>query len=127
MQIKPNGIITFQPPHFPLSTATPKPLPIQGLDFVAPYWFDDDLFLNSGNASNKTGNTSTVYYRETNDSFLITRATREIRKIFTNAKVFTSTHLFIVTWIIVDPENDLSKMVIQYHIKMRTLPYVLFS
>ena len=86
------------------STSTPKPFPVQKLDFVAPYWFDESLFLN------KTGNASAIYYRETNHSFLLTRATREIRKAFSND--FSATHLFIVTWVIADHEADSSEMVI---------------
>ena len=52
LQIKPNGIITFTPPSFSesTSTTTPKPLPIQDLDFIAPYWFDGGL-LNICNES----------------------------------------------------------------------------
>lgn len=86
-----------------------------GLDFVAPYWFqyNEGLFVNnSGNSD--TDNASSVYYRESNNSFLLTRATREIRRAFHNATEFIATHLFIVTWIIVNSENDLSKMVSKY-------------
>ena len=45
IQVKPNGIITFTSPSFSESpsTTTPKPLPIQDLDFTAPYWFDGHL------------------------------------------------------------------------------------
>jgi len=108
-----------------LSTGTPMPLPVRGLDFVAPYWFDDALFLNNTrNASNKTGNASTVYYRETNNSVLLARATREIRKTFATASKFIATHLFIVTWIINDPENDLSMVIsIANHLKYITIFY----
>ena len=106
-----------------MSTATPIPLPVRRLDFVAPYWFDDALFLNNtGNASNKTE--TTVYYRETNNSVLLTRATREIRKTFATASKFIATHLFIVTWIINDPENDLSMVIsIANHLKYITIFY----
>ena len=41
-----NGIITFTPQNFSevTSTTTPKSLPIQDLDFIAPYWFDGGIF-----------------------------------------------------------------------------------
>ena len=86
---------------------------------MAPYWFDDNLILNNtGNGSflfNKTGNASlalSVYYRETNQSLLLTRATQETRRAFPNIIDFNATHLFIVTWVIVDPEDVVSEMVI---------------
>ena len=165
LQIKPNGIITFTPPSFSesTSTTTPKPLPIQDLDFIAPYWFDGSLLnicnetlsanttaspnastsdnetspanettasssaspsFNETSAVNETSfnnetsedsvndtsckNTSTVYYRQSFSFFLQERAIREIRANFLNARNFIARHLFIITWIITDPEEQSS-------------------
>ena len=60
LQIQPNGIITFTHPNFSesTSTTTPKPLPIQDLDFIAPYWFDGGL-LNICNETLSVNTTAT--------------------------------------------------------------------
>ena len=65
----------------------PRFLPINGLQFIAPYWADFDL--------RGTGN---VYYRQTRDSALLDRATNEIRTAFPTSENVIAINLLIVTW-----------------------------
>ena len=62
---------------------------------------------------NKTNcrNISTVYYRKSNDYYIRQRATEEIRANFVDAmnNYFYARYLFIMTWIIIDPNDDLSE------------------
>ena len=55
--------------------------------FVAPYWADADLTA-----------TGQVFYRQTNDSALLARSTREIQEAFPSSQTMTITSLFIITW-----------------------------
>ena len=62
-----NGIITFTPQNFSevTSTTTPKSLPIQDLDFIAPYWFDGGIL----NICNETVSINATASR--NESFSV--------------------------------------------------------
>jgi len=106
-----NGVITFSfinNANFP-----PRPLPFSGFGFIAPYWFNASLFVNENNNTNNSsffGNndTSSVYYRHTTDSFLLKRASTEIRRVYPNAREFSPTSLFIATWDIVEQDFHLN-------------------
>ena len=108
--MNPNGIITFSfinADNFP-----PRPLPFSGFGFIAPYWFNASLFVDENDRGSgflfedDTKNvTSTVYYRSTINSFLLTRASTEIRRVYPNAGRFSATSLFIATWNIVERDH----------------------
>ena len=68
---------------------TPRLLPLSGpgTQFIAPYWADTDI-----------RGTGQVYYRQTKDPVLLTRATNEIQRAFTLYQNLNVTNLFIVTW-----------------------------
>ena len=66
---------------------TPGPLPIDGPQFITPFWADVDL----------TG-TGQVYYRQTNDTVLLARANNEIQAAFAMSENVNITNLLIVTW-----------------------------
>jgi hypothetical protein len=73
-------------------TVTPRRFPILDPRFavIAPYWADVDTSVNDGR----------VYYRQTTNSDLLSKATSDIRKIFTDRGFysFTAEWLMIVTW-----------------------------
>ena len=79
-----NGIISLDNLYNPWN---PRLLPINNIQFVAPYWADFDL----------TG-TGNVFYRQTRDSTLLARATNEIRAAFPMSENVIITNLLIVTW-----------------------------
>ena len=79
-----NGIISFNNLN---NDYTPEPLPTNTSQFIAPFWADVDI---SG--------TGEVYYRQTNDSVLLARATNEIQTAFPMSLNVEITNLFIVTW-----------------------------
>jgi len=89
MQINDNGVITFgtnfEEQH------TPRALPLEGsfcsTRMIAPYWADTD-----------TRGTGNVFYRQTSNSILLTRATSEIRRAFAESQNVTITNLVIETW-----------------------------
>jgi len=65
----------------------PRSLPLNQIHFVTPFWADVDL----------TG-TGQVYYRQTNDSTLLARASNEIKTAFPMSQNVNITNLLIVTW-----------------------------
>ena len=65
---------------------TPLLLPLNGNNFIAPYWSDVD-----------TSGTGQVYYRQTNNSILLARAANDIQSVSLSENV-AITNLFIVTW-----------------------------
>ena len=65
---------------------TPSSLPLDVINFIAPYWCDVD-----------TSVTGQVYYRQTNDPILLDRATNDIQSVLLSDNVVI-TNLFIVTW-----------------------------
>ena len=83
-QVGDNGIVSLNKSY---NAWTPKLLPINGTQFIAPYWADFDL----------TG-FGQIFYRQTKDPVLLARATNEIRRAFTLSKNTNVTNLFIVTW-----------------------------
>ena len=67
---------------------TPTALPLNETErIIAPYWADVD-----------TTGIGTIYYRQTNDSTLLTRAINEIRAAFPRSQDVVITNLLIVTW-----------------------------
>jgi len=71
---------------------------------IAPFWADVD-----------TTGTGTVYYRETSDPSLLSRAANEIQS--TVAASFMPSHLFIATWDAVGYYmNRTDKVIYKYNI-----------
>ena len=66
---------------------TPTLLPLNGTQFIIPYWADVDL--------RGTGN---VFYRQNRNTVLLARATNEIQTALSLSQNITVTSLFIVTW-----------------------------
>ena len=79
-----NGLLSF---GTAVSVFSSDPFPVMGPGLVAPFWADVD-----------TRGTGEVYYRETNDTLLLSNVTLEIRRDFENFTDFTPTTLFIATW-----------------------------
>ena len=106
-QVAANGIIVFDSnSSFHL---TPQPFPVSGIPYIAPYWFDNDTIVGNHSVDIKR----TVYYRRIKrNRKLNTRASREIRRAFPNAKNFHPSSLAIVTWNIYNPMRNQSNMVI---------------
>jgi len=65
----------------------PRALPNISERFIAPYWADVD-----------TTEIGQIYYRQTNKSALLARATSEIQRAFTTSENLNVTNLLIVTW-----------------------------
>ena len=84
-QVGDNGVVSF---NTNFSAYTPRSLPLNGTDkIIAPYWADVDIRGNG-----------IIYYRQTTDPSLLTRATSEIRAAFSLSQNFMAKHLLIVTW-----------------------------
>ena len=60
---------------------------MEGYEFIAPYWADVDI-----------RGVGQIYYRHTDNSTLLARATNQIRTVFPTSKNVNFTSLFIVTW-----------------------------
>ena len=85
MQVSANGIISF---NDPFTSVVPSPFPLSSDDeLIAPYWAHADI--------NSAG---TVFYRETNDSDILSRGNSEVRFFFPQFSSFSATTGFIVTW-----------------------------
>ena len=82
-QVNNNGDITF---NGPLSSYTSSAFPLSGVPIIAPYWADVDTRCGGG----------PVYFRETTDSGIRSKAVSEIPYASTNG--FNPTHVTIVTW-----------------------------
>ena len=81
-QVGNNGIISL---HNSYNHYIPQRLPRSGFQIIAPYWADFDL--------RSTGN---VFYRQTNKSALLARATNEIKAAFPVSE--NVINLLLVTW-----------------------------
>ena len=85
LQVNNNGDLSFTTR---VSSFTPQAFPLSGnLQLIAPYWADVD-----------TRGTGTVWYRETTNPQLLTRARDEIQAAFIDQAGFSPTSLFIATW-----------------------------
>jgi hypothetical protein len=85
-QINTNGVISFlgevsqyRPDLFPLADNRP---------LIAPFWADVD-----------TSNGGVIYYRETQDIGIRTRASEEIEKYFVRQSRFSAKWVMVVTWL----------------------------
>ena len=85
LQVNDNGIISFNR-HY--NVRTPLPLPLRGTQrIIAPYWANVD-----------TRGTGIVYYRQSNDSALLARASREIKTALSLTYNVEIKNLLIATW-----------------------------
>jgi len=85
MQVNTNGVISLGKKY---STLSPRSLPLTTTDkIIAPYWADVD-----------TRGIRNVYYRQTTDHSLLTRATIEIRRAYPMLQNLTITNTVIATW-----------------------------
>ncbi|XP_077312589.1 uncharacterized protein LOC143933542 isoform X4 [Lithobates pipiens] len=79
-----NGLLSFQSP---ISEYTPQALPVTSENpFLAIFWSDVDNRLEGD-----------VYYRQSTDPSLLSRATSDVRTYFYNVE-FTAQWVFIATW-----------------------------
>ena len=85
MQVNDNGVISFNSTfHY----RTPSSLPLSGTQqIIAPYWADVD-----------TRGIGQVYYRQSTNASLLSRATSEIRAAFPTLQYVTIQNLLIATW-----------------------------
>ena len=87
-QIGSNGIISLTNSF---NNHNPTALPLSGnnrnVRFITPYWADVDL-----------RGVGEVYYRQTDNSILLARATNEIKTAFPTSQNVNVTSLFIITW-----------------------------
>jgi len=82
-----NGVVSFDAP---VPGYTPQSFPISGSRvLLSPYWGDVDTRPSSGGF---------VYYRQTTDATLLTKARNQVRALFSAFSSFTPTFLFIATW-----------------------------
>lgn len=80
-----NGVVSFL---VEVSQFTPDPFPLgDGRRLISPFWGDVDT-RNGGN----------VLYRESTDTLLLQRVTRDVRRAFVDQQKFTATWVFIATW-----------------------------
>ena len=93
-----------------------RPLPINGSNFIAPYWGDVDL-----------GGIGEVYYRQTASPVLLARASNEIRTAFINHQNVIITNIFIATWDTVGyfPIGTDRVRLIYIHIWLLSIVYVI--
>ena len=84
LQIGDNGIISF---NYPYNSRTPASLPLYWYSFIAPYWADVDI-----------RGTGEVFYRQSTNSNLLARASREIENGLALTQSIEIEHLLIVTW-----------------------------
>ena len=84
MQVSANGIISF---NDSFTSVIPLPFPLSSnAELIAPYWAHADI-TSAG----------TVFYRETNDTDVLNRASNDVR-FFSEFSSFSATTVFIVTW-----------------------------
>ena len=89
IQVSDNGVISFDSQF---NACTPLSLPLSGTQkIIAPYWADVD---------NK--DTGQIFYRQSTDPSLLTRASREIQEAFPSSQNIMIKNLFIATWVDVD-------------------------
>ena len=84
-QINDNGVISF---NSRFNYRTPYSLPLSGTQqIIAPYWAD----VNTRKAGR-------IFYRQTTNASLLSRATNEIRAAFPTSQNITIQELLIATW-----------------------------
>ena len=91
-QVNDNGVISFDRVF---NARTPHSLPLSGTQkIIAPYWADVDTRI-----------TGQIFYRQSTDPILLTRASREIQKAFPSSQNIMIKNLFIATWVDVEYYN----------------------
>ena len=86
IQINDDGVISF---NRRFSDDTPRPLPLSGSDqIIAPYWADVD-----------TRGIGQIFYRQSTDPSLLSRASSEIQSAFPSSKNILINNLLIATWV----------------------------
>ena len=83
MQVNDNGILSF---NFFYNPRTPLSLPLRE-KIIAPYWADVD-----------TREVGKIFYRQSSDPDLLTKAANDISKAFPMSQNVTVTNLMIATW-----------------------------
>ena len=84
-QINDNGIISFNSHYNPRTSLS---LPLNGTQrIIAPYWADAD-----------TRSTGQIFYRQTTNASLLSRATSEIHAAFPTSQSVSIQSLLITTW-----------------------------
>ena len=85
IKVNTNGVVSFL---VAVSQFTPDPFPLgDQRRLISPFWGDVD-----------TRNGGVVSYRESTDTALLQRATKDIRRAFVRHQKFTATWIFIATW-----------------------------
>ena len=85
IQVNDNGVISFNSRY---NVRTPLSLPLSGTrQIIAPYWADVD-----------TRRSGQIFYRQTTNATLLSRATSEIRTAFPTSENVTIQSLLIATW-----------------------------
>ncbi|XP_073243989.1 sushi domain-containing protein 2-like [Porites lutea] len=85
LYVNTNGVVSFL---VAVSQFTPDPFPLgDQRRLISPFWGDVD-----------TRNGGVVSYRESTDTALLQRATKDIRRAFVRHQKFTATWIFIATW-----------------------------
>jgi len=85
LQVSANGVISF---NDPFTSVIPSPFPLSSdTELIAPYWAHSDI-TSAG----------TVFYRETNDSDVLFRASNDVNLFFPDVSNFSATTVFIATW-----------------------------
>ena len=85
MKVNDNGVISFNSRY---NVRTPLSLPLSGIyRIIAPYWADVD-----------TRGGGRIFYRQTSDSNLLTKAADEIRRGFPMSQNVSLSNLLIATW-----------------------------
>jgi len=84
LQVSANGVISF---NDPFTSVIPLPFPLSSdAELIVPYWAHSDI-TSAG----------TVFYRETNDSFILANVNGLVRA-FSEFSSFSAITAFIVTW-----------------------------
>ena len=85
VQVNTNGVISIDSLF---TSYSPSPLPLSGSDkIIAPYWGDVD-----------TRGTGQIFYRQTTNTSLLDRVSRQLQTTFPLSLNVTITNLFIATW-----------------------------
>ena len=84
LQVNTNGILSFRSRF---TSPFRRSFPFFSVPLIAPYWDNVD--------TRRFGN---VFYRQTTDTNLLTRARNQLQELFPSAGNFTPTYLFIATW-----------------------------
>ena len=80
-----NGVISFDASF---TSSYIRPLPLSGSNkIIAPYWANVD-----------TSGTGEIFYRQTTDRSLLSRASSEIQAAFDMSQNVTITNIVIATW-----------------------------